>query len=443
MSRAYTFSDLAKSRGVLIAASLLYAWAIHYAHVEYLDPTWDYYGFTYSAPDLPGSLLIGGLVLLGAAVLPAVLARPSSIVLLALFIVVYVPTIVITLCLDVDAVETYGQGLIVLGAAFAVACLGARARTRRPPLEPRTPNNRVMLVVLALWAACAVILVYAYASVMRFVGLENIYDQREAGRSTSLAMGYLQTYFSNVLGPALMAFGLLKSRWLLVVLGAIGSLLMFMVSAQRTVFMLPFLIVGLHVILNTRHVALRTSSFALLALAGVVVLISATHEDNLVSTVFAIYLVYRTLCIPGLTYSQYYDMFSRDGFTWWSHVKGLNLVIPAPASYINDSAWPNLGYVVGDRIYRSFDMNANANLYVGDGVAAAGVLGVAVIGCAFAAFLYWLDRSARGWDSRFALLVLAPVAVTLTNGQLFTTLLSFGGAFWMLTFYLYKPGRYA
>ena len=440
MSRAYTFSDLAKSRGVLLAASLLYAWSIHYAHVVYLDPVWDYYGFTYSAPDLFNSVLMTGLVVLGAAVLPTVLARPSSLVLLSLFIVVYVPTVVITLCLTADAFETYGLGLIVLGAAFAVACLGARAHARRRPLEPGKPSDRFMLIVLAAWAGCAVILVYAYASVMRFVSLEAIYDQRSAGASTSLAMGYVQTYFSNVFSPALMALGLMKSRWLLIVLGAIGCVIMFMINAQRTVFMLPFLILGLHVVLNSRQEALRTCSFALLLLAGATWLIASTYEDNLVSTFFGIYLVYRTLCIPGLTYSQYYDLFSRDGFTWWSHVKGLNLLIPAPASYVNDSAWPNLGYVVGDRIYKSFDMNANANLFVGDGIAAAGVLGVAVIGCLFAVCLYVLDRSARGWDSRFTLLVIAPVAITLTNGQLFTTLLSFGGAFWMLTFYLYKPG---
>ena len=161
----------------------------------------------------------------------------------------YVPTIVITLCLDADATETYGQGLIVFGAAFAVACLGARAREWRRPVEAREPDDRFMLVVLAAWAASAVVLVYAYGSMMRFVNLDNIYDQREAGRSTSLAMGYVQTYFSNVLSPALMAFGLLKSRWLLLVLGAIGCVIMFMINAQRTVFVLPFLIVGLHVVL--------------------------------------------------------------------------------------------------------------------------------------------------------------------------------------------------
>src|SRR5688572_12695256 len=111
MSQAYLFSDLVKSRGVLLAAALVYAGAIHYAHFFYLDPVWDYYGFTYSEPDLPVWLLMGGLVALGGAVLPTVLARPSSMILLALFVVVYVPTIVITLCLNGDAVETYGIGL--------------------------------------------------------------------------------------------------------------------------------------------------------------------------------------------------------------------------------------------------------------------------------------------------------------------------------------------
>jgi hypothetical protein len=57
----------------------------------------------------------------------------------------------------------------------------------------------------------------------------------------------------------------------------------------------------------------------------------------------------------------------------------------------------------------------------------------------FAAWLWLLDRASSGWDRRFAIVVALPVAVSLTNGSLFTALLSFGGLFWTLVFHYYKP----
>jgi hypothetical protein len=147
------------------------------------------------------------------------------------------------------------------------------------------------------------------------------------------------------------------------------------------------------------------------------------------------------LGLPGLTFSQYYDLFSAGGFTWWSHIKGLSLLIPAPEAYVEDAAWPNLGYMIGDRLYGSIEYNANANLFSGDGVAAAGPLGVGLIAIVLAIWLVWLDRLSQGWNRGFAILVILPIGLSLTNGHLFTTLLSFGGLFWMVTFYLYKPGR--
>jgi hypothetical protein len=90
-------------------------------------------------------------------------------------------------------------------------------------------------------------------------------------------------------------------------------------------------------------------------------------------------------------------------------------------------------------VLRSPTLNANANLFAADGVAAAGALGVAVIGIALAVWLWVLDRASAGWSQKFGVLITLPMAVSLTNGSLFTTLLSFGGLFWTLTFYFYKP----
>ena len=61
---------------------------------------------------------------------------------------------------------------------------------------------------------------------------------------------------------------------------------------------------------------------------------------------------------------------------------------------------------------------------------------VSLIGIALAVWLAAMDRVARGWDRTFVALVMVPVALSLTNGHLFTTLLSFGGLFWMVMLYV-------
>jgi hypothetical protein len=438
---------LAQSRMAVLLSTLFYAWGLHYAHVAYLYPEWEYYGFTLRSLGVPELLMLALLLVVGAMMLPVTLARASSIFVLLLYVVVYVPAVVITLSLDADRLAIYGPGLAMLAAGFSMACMGARARLPQASDEgiafpdDHLPGHLFTAIVLVAWASCCIVLIVGYGSVMRLVGLADIYEQRAAGQNTSLLMGYVQTYFSNVLSPALIAAGLLKSRWSLVAIGAAGCVIMFMIAAQRTVILLPLVMIAVHYALARRSPVLRTSSFLLVFLGVIVLLAVAYQPDNVVASLTSLYLIFRTVGLPGLTFSQYTDLFGTDGYTWWSHVRGLGLLIPTPSSYLNDASWPSLGLLVGDRVYGNERMNANANLFSGDGMAAAGAFGVAFIGLVLGLWLSWLDRLSRGWNRRYVILVLIPVALSLTNGHFFTTLLSFGGLFWMLAFWLYKPGH--
>jgi hypothetical protein len=284
--------------------------------------------------------------------------------------------------------------------------------------------------------------VTAYHSIMSFAGLSEIYEQRAAAASSNLFMGYVRSYFSNVFSPALIALGLMKARWRWVLLGSVGCLLMFMIDAQRTVFMLPLAIVGIHLLLNRRSDFARSVAVIMAALGATMMLSVNFYNDNIVGDLLSALLVFRTLTIPGLAFSQYVDVFSKEGFTWWSHIRGFNLLIPTPAAYLDDHNWPSLGFIVGDRWYGSTTLDANANLFAADGVAAAGAAGVAVIGLILAVWLRLLDQASIGWNRQFAILALVPVALTLTNGQLSTTALSFGGLFWTLLFHFYKPAAH-
>lgn len=426
------------ARLVLLTTSSFYAYAIHFAHVNYLNPVWGYYGYSYRDPGAADLALMALLVVVGAALLPTRIAKPSSIVVLLLFVVVYVPTIVLTLALDAPRLELYGLGLSMLGLGFGCACVSARSSSSdQRESAQQVPGTTFTLVVLAAWVFCCAILIANYRSILTFAFESEVYTQRAAGTATTLGLGYVQTYFANVLSPGLIALGVVKRRWSLVAVGMAGCVLMYMIAAQRTVLLLPIAMFAVLFALRVRSGILRTSSFLLVFLGAVEILSVSLYLDNVVASLMSLFLVNRTLGLPGLTFSQYYDVFGNFGFTWWSHVRGVDFFVAAPASYWNDALWPNLGRMIGDRVYQNYQNNANANLFVGDGVAAAGALGVFVIGMALAVWLAVMDRVARGWDRTFVILVIVPVALSLTNGHLFSTLLSFGGLFWMVMLYAF------
>src|SRR5690606_4014165 len=108
------------------------------------------------------------------------------------------------------------------------------------------PGERFVWSIVLVWTACAFVLVYNYAHLMKFVSLASPYEQRAAGASDSALISYLQSYFGVVFSPALIALGLVKSRVRLVMLGLVGCLIIYMISARRTIILLPFAMVALH-----------------------------------------------------------------------------------------------------------------------------------------------------------------------------------------------------
>jgi hypothetical protein len=431
------------NRAAMVVAALFYAAALYDAHIHYLDPVWRTYNFRHFPVDTREGVWTALLVSFGALFVPLRFNRPSAVFLLLLFAVVYVPTMVVTPGSAPDALDRHFGVLVALALGFAIPCVAVRVQPATRPEASALPGPGFARAILAWWAGSCVLLVALYGSIMQFTGEDTMYLQRAAGASTNLFVGYTQTYFANVLSPALLALGLVRRRLWLVGLGLTGCLVMYMINAQRTVLVLPVAIIGLHFLLAIRWRVLSHGATLIAALGVLVYGITATWAASPVSAALGQLLTFRTLAVPGMTLWQYHEAFATGGYTWWSHVRGISSFVAAPPWYAARPEWPSLGYFIGDWFYDSPDFNINAHLYAGDGAAAAGALGVVVTGVALAAWLLLLDRAARGWHPRFTLLVLLPVAITLTNGPLFTILLSFGGLFWTLVFLCYKPGAAA
>jgi hypothetical protein len=113
-------------RWQIILAFLAYALAMNFAHSAYLQPRWGYFGYSYVQPTFWRYAAAAVLVCWGALVVPAGLSRASSLFSIALGLVIYVPTVVITLGLSDHSLSQYGGLLFAVALAYGAICLPAQ-----------------------------------------------------------------------------------------------------------------------------------------------------------------------------------------------------------------------------------------------------------------------------------------------------------------------------
>jgi hypothetical protein len=424
----------------LVISTWIFALAFQYAYVETVIPEWEYlgFGFSYREPGFYELSVVFSFVTVGALLMPTMLSRASSIILLLLYQMVYLPGIIVTMNLDTD--RDYVPLLAALVIGFSIACLAGR-KHRLAPSSEGLPTTGLLFFVTIFWAVCFALILVSSWNILSFVGLGDIYVQRELGAAPNVLIAYTHTYLGNVTSPALIAIGLTRRAHWATALGLIGCLLIYSVTAQRTVFLLPLALFALHFLLRRKLPKYQTTALPMLAVALLIFVASFFSTSSTAAQLICTYFTGRTIAIPGLTLSVFYNVFTTEGFTWWSHIKGLSLLISPPPVLGTDPNWPALGWVVGARISKSADLDFNANLFSSDGVAAAGALGVVVMGAVLAFWIWLLDKVSATWNRNFVILSIFPFALTLTNAQLSTAILSFGGLFWLLILAFWKTSE--
>jgi hypothetical protein len=142
----------------------------------------------------------------------------------------------------------------------------------------------------------------------------------------------------------------------------------------------------------------------------------------------------RFLLISGINAVNYIDFFSQHEMTYYSHINVVNYF---------SQAYPygnlQIGQVIGEYYYDMADANFNANFFLTDGVAAAGIFGVVIIGIMAGILLALINILVSKHDYRFILMPFSIIAVLLMNISIFTTLFSGGLLFLILYLITLKP----
>lgn len=418
---------------------IVYLFVFRSVYYTYISVEWGYTGLWYRPLSILETVFIYFSTALVSWFLPTKLEKPSTIILWFLYAIAFMPTIAITFMIGALPSIYYASSLL----AFAGGIILISRILDRGNYYFRQSSGmfsrQLCNIVLVMFVISSIVIFYVYRSILQFASIDDVYVQRFAAADfTGGAIGYIRSYNGYLLTPLVMAIGLCdSSRRSYIFLGMSGFLLSYMVDASKISLVIPIIMIVAALVfrlhwLRTFHM---TGGLIILCLTSV----AFTGSVRLVRFIADLVLL-RTIAIPGQTFAQYFDVFYVKGYTWWSNVTGISKIVPPPAAFQHDRFWPVLGQIVGAEYYGAEGRtNLNANAFVGEGIAAAGPIGVVIISLAMALFLRAIDRSSALWNLRVLMVLMVPIGLALTNVHLSTYLVSFGGVAWILLFRCVQP----
>jgi hypothetical protein len=264
---------------------------------------------------------------------------------------------------------------------------------------------------------------------------EDLYTVRAENESlgAGLVTRYVSSWLSTVLVPLCLAYGLTKKKPLYLTGGMVACLVLYLATSIKIIILLPFVYVGFYVLARKR--LLKFYPVLTVTIVALIIGLMAAANWGTIAFVVSSIVLMRTIGNGGQLTMAYYDFFVSHPHTDYSHVNGINLLVHRYP--YGDLA---VGQVVG-QYYWSPEMNANANFWATDGLAALGLPGVIVVSVLCALFFIALNSVTREQNLLFVVLCFLSFANILLNQSLFSSIWS-GGGFLLLLFFLFYKGEF-
>lgn len=415
-----------------VAAALLYCAVFHYAYATYINPVFEYAHFNYFRPSWLSALLAYAFAIAPLAAYRES-AAPAAQGAVLVFCLCYVPSQLILLFgWERGAAELYAiQFALLVSMAILFWC-------SRRGFKPASAHQKIRRLSISLgvatWVTLA-ILVIVFRDHMRLVSFADVYDLRaETGAvETSAAIDYPLSWLSYCFLPFFIARGVLRRNVMDVGWALLGSALIYATTGSKASILMPLIVLGLHVVMGPGTRFLLRLLVALAASVLIVILI--VPDEGALLWIKSIFLM-RVLATGGWVISTYYEFFSTNGYTFYTHIGPVNALTGAyPYGELS------LGQLIGLQYAGSIEANFNANFWASDGFAALGLAGVPVVTAALGWVFYGINRLSRGYPPRFVALWLAGFWLALLNVPLTTALLSGGGALTLIFLAAARRGR--
>lgn len=411
---------------VNVLLALGYAIAYFVCYVYFLNFHFGYFGFELY-PQSTGFIVLS----LGLSVVPVICYRGlraiSSVLATFTYLLVYVP---IVLTFAVGSNRSNEEILFIQIIFMLCMCVIFMSDV----IIVKNPFDLRLGIDLAKWvlvftAVSTLYMLFVYRSNLRFVSFAEVYDQRFA--NADLGQGILERYVTawlyNVMIPLCLAYGLVSKKYRYFWIGTAACVTIYMATAAKGAIVLPIVFPGVFLLFARNRLR---SIFGVLTAALAVTTLVLTLVQDTTSLMFWVssLVLMRTIGVAGLLTRTYYDFFLTHPHTEYTHI---GIIGKVTGAYPYDVP---VGNAVG-AYYWSWDMNANANFWATDGIAAMGMLGVVVatLGCLL--LFAVMNTATRTHDKLFVVLCFLPFLMQLFNASLLSSIWS-GGGFFLIVFFL-------
>lgn len=429
-----------KYRLLLVVGILAYVACFQWMYVNYLYPFWDYFGFDYNFPGRGFVVLAWLLAVVPSLWMPIRLARPSQLAYWVLYIAVFIPSMFVPLYAGMNTPEEVRCFMLVLFVGLTLTGGSYLLPLLRLPLF-RISKGLFWKMFAVLAAALTLWMAVVFRHHAQFVSFLDVYDLRNASNDVSdgSQVDYAFMLLTGAVNPFLMGCGLYYKRSWPFFAGAAGQLLIYAVGGTKgSVLSIVFISAFALIFRFGRPAFALKVTWGALALLGLACLSLRLcgYDPGPWLTIALFVILMRTLSTGGLLSAQYYDFFQQNPVTHYSHVKGVNWLIPYPYQY-------PIGQEIGLAYAGTANLDASAHFWATDGIGGLGLPGILLMSL-FCAIVFWLlDSASQRHDPRLAALVTTYAAYNIANISMFTSLLSGGLALLIFLLYLMPPDKAA
>lgn len=408
----------------LIGSVAVYVATFNWTYIQLVAPRYPDWGLSPDSPPIWHFIFCCLISILPSLWLPVMPTRPSQFLFLVQYLVIFVPATFITYYSSAPRLPL--REAFLLDLVMFVGLSLVQLIYFMPVVGVRTIKMSPNLLSLSLAASFVLLLGYlilAFHSVFRFANFEGIYSVRFAMSEVAARSGtrlglYAQMWLAGFFLPLFFSLGIFARKTWLVAVAGTGYLFLFGVAGHKTAVVALVLLPVLYMwSVRSRENASAAFTLGLSALLCIGLVVDKLPFPSLTKWFIAV-VNFRTFAVPQLLIVQYFDFFRDHPLTFFSHVRGVSLLLRYP--YGTD-----LGTTIGEFFYGG-SMGANAGMWAGDGLAGFGLGGILLISGVCAVVFWIIDVFAAECDTRFVIVALGFIAMTFANASLFTTILSGG-----------------
>lgn len=421
----------------LMVLAFINALAYHMVYVLYLYPTFGYADFRYTPPS-SAYLFFSYFI----TVLPVIGARnsnsPAAVGCALIYAISYVPIqLTLTFILTEENQQLFTIQLLL---ALSMVALFRSAAPAKGVLVKSIASSGAfahicpaVVLIHTLMMIGLTIIYFEYGSIMRFASFDAIYDLRSEASELvkSVSTGYLMMWITSCLGPFYIARAFWGGNKLDMLIGVTSLIFVYLSVGAKGALLTPLIMLLIWYIDNGKGDFL--ARFLGVVGLSVILIIFIIPVDGTLGWIKSI-IFGRIFGSNGWLHAAYYEYFSSNGFTFYTHIGPVNAIF---------GGYPygekSLGQEIVSYYFPGTYGNYNAGFWASDAFAALGVAGIPIITLFIAVFMRKLDNLATGYPPRFINLWLIGFWMTVLNVPFSTALLSGGGLLIML---LLKLGQY-